>query len=173
MRAVPRPCRQRARRHSSALRMGLKAHTACDLIICLLWPCPPCCHVRARAQVIDRQLGGSFGRDDVVLLQRFAVQCGVSLRNAGGFTCSSAAPIGAMVSPHSAGRMQAPSRPGGKEVWLHTGRSPKLMAQRPRTSDHAVQCDLLDIPPVKKRLPATQPATASAATPPVAIPGPG
>ena len=140
--------------------MGLKAHTACDLIICLLWPCPPCCHVRARAQVIDRQLGGSFGRDDVVLLQRFAVQCGVSLRNAGGFTCSSAAPIGAMVSPHSAGRMQAPSRPGGKEVWLHTGRSPKLMAQRPRTSDHAVQCDLLDIPPVKKLLPATQPATA-------------
>ena len=43
--------------------------------------------------------GGGFGRDDVVLLQRFAVQCGVSLRNAGGVKLQGAgAPTGAPFS---------------------------------------------------------------------------
>mgnify|MGYP007078257540 CR=1 FL=1 len=34
--------------------------------------------------MVDKHGGGSFGRDDLLLLQRFAVQCGISLRNATG-----------------------------------------------------------------------------------------
>ncbi|KAL3922618.1 MAG: hypothetical protein SGPRY_004494, partial [Prymnesium sp.] len=33
--------------------------------------------------VVDRLGGGSFGREQLLLMQRFATQCGISLRNAG------------------------------------------------------------------------------------------
>lgn len=140
--------------------------------------CVPCLdhlgNVLAVIQVIDRQHGGSFGRDDVVLLQRFATQCGVSLRNAGGAASfSSAVPTGQVLMPRAtthrnmaaitsggvasggaaAGGTSSPSssslpasareKPGRACGGSVGAASEAAKSRRPRTSDAAVQCELI------------------------------
>ena len=107
--------------------------------------------------------------DDVVLLQRFATQCGVSLRNAGGVQYASPAPTGDVISPrHGGARRRPATRPAADSGERVPGRPPPMVRSRTRTSDHAVQCDLLDAPPLAKLLPAApvRAANADAAPPP-------
>ena len=82
--------------HRAGLQFNVDSGTGCRPESCLCVPCfDHVGNVLAVIQVIDKQTGGSgFGRDDLVLLQRFAIQCGISLRNAGGAQFTSAAPSG-------------------------------------------------------------------------------
>ena len=138
--------------HRAALQFNVDTGTGCrpESSVCV-----PCLdhlgNVLAVIQVVDRQLGGSFGRDDVVLLQRFAVQCGISLRNAGGVTSVSvsAAPVGEVLSP----KLVTNRRPAHQRVASAENQKGALPSRpRPRTSDHATQCDdlLLGVPPLVK-----------------------
>jgi hypothetical protein len=114
--------------------------------------CVPCLDhlgsVLAVIQVIDRHAGGSFGRDDLILLQRFAMQCGVSLRNVGGRTFTSAAPTGIALSPRNPGTKTA-GTPGrtlrDAKATVEADGTPQrpTMPRRPRTTDACVQCELL------------------------------
>ena len=124
-------------------------------------------------QVNDKLHGmGSFGRDDLALLQRFAVQCGISLRNAGSSASFQSAsptvgPSGAVLSPQfgpksaaaaaaaaaaasqdRAGRSSSPNS-------SHSPEAPPLGSSRrsrhkQRTEDVGLQCNLLNAPPLNK-----------------------
>ena len=125
-------------------------------------------------QVNDKLHGmGSFGRDDLALLQRFAVQCGISLRNAGSsasFQSASTAvlpstvgPSGAVLSPQfgpksaaaaaaaasqdRAGRSSSPNSSHSPEVPLGSSRRSR---HKQRTEDVGLQCNLLNAPPLNK-----------------------
>lgn len=146
--------------HRGGLQFNVDTGTGCRPETSLCVPCVDHLgNVLAVIQVVDKQTGGSFGRDDVVLLQRFAVQCGISLRNAGGTTYSAtAAPTGEMMSPRNGGPASSGHRPrslprgdaaeAGGRTSTHT---PARRA--PRTSDHACQCDLFPAPPLQKLRP--------------------
>jgi hypothetical protein len=153
--------------HRAGLHYNVDSGTGLRPESCL---CVPCLdhvgNVLAVIQVIDKDGGGrAFGRDDLVLLQRFAIQCGISLRNAGSTSFSSAAPRGATLkqchmprrgagppssqaaaggaalddSPRTASLAPPPPRSpreGG-------GRAPRPSQSRPRTSDASCQCELI------------------------------
>ena len=86
--------------------------------------CVPCLdhvgNVLAVIQVIDKHEAGrtTFGQDDLLLLQRFAQQCGISLRNARATqTFGSAAPTGAlMAQSHRLRRHEAAEVPSSRAV---------------------------------------------------------
>ena len=111
---------------------------------------------------------GSFGRDDLSLLQRFAIQCGISLRNAGSsatfqsasptvgpsgavlipqFGPKSAAAAAAAASQDRAGRSSSPDIPHSPEAPLGSSRRSR---RKQRTEDVGSQCNLLDAPPLTK-----------------------
>ena len=111
---------------------------------------------------------GSFGRDDLSLLQRFAIQCGISLRNAGSsatfqsasptvgqsgavltpqFGPKSAAAAAAAASQDRAGRSSSPDIPHSPEAPLGSSRRSR---RKQRTEDVGSQCNLLNAPPLTK-----------------------
>ena len=120
-------------------------------------------------QVNDKLHGmGSFGRDDLSLLQRFAIQCGISLRNAGSsatfqsasptvgqsgavlipqFGPKSAAAAAAAVSQDRAGRSSSPDIPHSPEAPLGSSRRSR---RKQRTEDVGSQCNLLNAPSLTK-----------------------
>jgi len=118
--------------------------------------CVPCLDhlgkVIAVLQVNDKQHGaGSFGRDDLVLLQRFAIQCGISLRNAGGSQFTQPAPQGAVLTPRATVPKTSPlppAPPSGAHP-ASEGFSPTRRPRKVRAEDAATQCNLLEAPPLK------------------------
>jgi hypothetical protein len=120
-------------------------------------------------QVNDKLHGmGSFGRDDLALLQRFAVQCGISLRNAGSSASFQSAsptvgPSGAVLSPQfgpksaaaaaaaasqdRAGRSSSPNSSHSPEAPIGSSRRSR---HKQRTEDVGLQCNLLNAPPLNK-----------------------
>jgi hypothetical protein len=123
-------------------------------------------------QVNDKLHGmGSFGRDDLALLQRFAVQCGISLRNAGSSASFQSAsptvgPSGAVLSPQfgpksaaaaaaaaaaasqdRAGRSSSPNSSHSPEAPLGSSRRSR---HKQRTEEVGLQCNLLNAPPLNK-----------------------
>lgn len=147
-----------SRRGESALQFNVDSGTGLRPETSL---CVPCLdhlgNVLAVIQVVDRQHGGSFGRDDVVLLQRFAMQCGVSIRNAGGAAFSSGVATGQTLTPRAtthrtmasvtgpisaaaSGSNAKPGRACGAGV---VAAAESVKSRRPRTSDASVQCELI------------------------------
>ena len=120
-------------------------------------------------QVNDKLHGmGSFGRDDLSLLQRFAIQCGISLRNAGSsatfqsasptvgpsgavlipqFGPKSAAAAAAAASQDRAGRSSSPNSSHSPEAPLGSSRRSR---HKQRTEEVGLQCNLLNAPPLNK-----------------------
>lgn len=154
--------------HRAGLQFNVDSGTGVRPESCLCVPCVDHVgRVLAVIQVIDKDGGGrAFGRDDLVLLQRFAIQCGISLRNAGSTSFSSAAPQGATLKQcHMPRRGPGPpssqAAPGGAALDdsprsavtaaslvpppprspREGGRTPR--PSRPRTSDASCQCELI------------------------------
>ena len=121
-------------------------------------------------QVNDKLHGmGSFGRDDLALLQRFAVQCGISLRNAGSSASFQSAsptvgPSGAVLSPQfgpksaAAAAAAASQDRAGRSSSPNSSHSPEAppigssrrSRHKQRTEDVGLQCNLLNAPPLNK-----------------------
>ena len=150
--------------------------------------CVPCLdhagRVLAVLQVVDKPSGGSFGRDDLLLLRRFAVQCGISLRNA---TSTPTGPAsGVRASTASAAEMHATARTlstastaskqfGGASPRAAFGGKPRQPGKGPYVFtlprsgkvSVAVQCDdLLRAPPLMLLSPRAPEAPAPVAPPP-------
>lgn len=120
-------------------------------------------------QVIDKHNGDKFGRDDVAILQRFAVQCGISLRNLGGRVAdaSNGLPTRENLAPRpgfdprsvtpaltapSSGQSGLPT-PTGARAPPSTPRSgvraKDEASKEPRTADAGVQCERVSAPELK------------------------
>ena len=144
--------------HRAGLQFNVDSGSGTRPESCLCVPCQDHLgNVLAVIQVVDKQQGGvAFGRDDLALLQRFAIQCGVSIRNAGGIHHSSAAPTGeAIVSLRIPPRQPTSAQPPSSQAVALGGGSgagtlapppsPQRLVPRrmPRTSDASCQCELL------------------------------
>eukprot|EP00327_Prymnesium_parvum_P017167 CAMPEP_0113250502 /NCGR_PEP_ID=MMETSP0008_2-20120614/11614_1 /TAXON_ID=97485 /ORGANISM="Prymnesium parvum" /LENGTH=503 /DNA_ID=CAMNT_0000098481 /DNA_START=31 /DNA_END=1541 /DNA_ORIENTATION=+ /assembly_acc=CAM_ASM_000153 len=119
--------------------------------------CVPCLdhagRVLAVIQVIDRIGNWSFGREQVLLLQRFSVQCGISLRDAGcGVPAVAASGEAAHPGTLRHRRQLHQGRPEAshRELASIKGRMPPKPApappRKPPTATIGIQCDLILAP---------------------------
>jgi len=116
--------------------------------------CVPCLdhagRVLAVIQVIDRIGNWSFGREQVLLLQRFSVQCGISLRDAGCGVPAVAASGEAVAAAHREATSPRSPRSQSPRARSIKGRMPPKPApappRKPPTATIGIQCDLILAP---------------------------